>query len=229
MNRLNPVIRQKIATFFSQFAPVSFQPGHILIQSEQDPTGIFYLQQGEVLQVTTLFSGDRLTVNQYDSDTFFPMIWALGRLSTPPTINRHEFITVTEVVGCWAPVETVMAWLRTEPDVLWDLTVRLSRGFDMTLAKWEESHQSPATHLVGNVLVRHARRFGIHQADGQVMVKLTHQDMADQAGVTRETASRILSEFVQASVLKTGYRKVYIPDLAQLEKWLKNKLKSISL
>lgn len=226
MSQQVPAVTEEVEQFFAAFPPVSFQPNHVLIHSEQEPPGVFYLQKGQIMQVAILVNGDRLTVNYYDTTSFLPMIWAFGHHHPQPIFNRHEFITVGEVMGRWAPVDQVMAWLHEHPDVLFDLTRRLSRGFDVTLAKWEEAHQSPATILVGKVLLRHAHRFGLVQPDGQVVVKLTHQDIADQAGVTRETASRILSEFMESKLITTGYRKIYIADPAKLDTWLAKQIRA---
>lgn len=57
--------------------------------------------------------------------------------------------------------------------------------------------------------------------DENNIVKLTHQEIADISGLTRETTTRILNKFADEKIIETKSRKIYIID--------KEKLKEISL
>uniref|UniRef100_UPI00314025A2 Crp/Fnr family transcriptional regulator n=1 Tax=uncultured Nitrospira sp. TaxID=157176 RepID=UPI00314025A2 len=57
-----------------------------------------------------------------------------------------------------------------------------------------------AEQRVASILVNLTQRSGIQEATGIRMgVRLTHQDLADMAGLTKETTSRILSRFKKKS------------------------------
>ena len=64
-----------------------------------------------------------------------------------------------------------------------------------------------AEQRVATLLVNLAERSGIQEEAGiRITVRLTHQDLADMAGLTKETTSRILSRF-KKDLLITGYGK----------------------
>ncbi len=213
-------IHAELLLYAKKYPESTYKPGELLIAAETIPSGIFILTTGEVTQVRTLETGDRLTVNYYHYPAFFPMIWVFTNPSLSSSKIRYDFIAVTSVTGYWIPIDDLMCWLPQNPLVLMDLTARLCRGFDATLAKWEEAHHAPATSLIAHIILRHALRLGVTQPDGRTKVRLTHQEIADQAGLTRETTSRVLGELSRTNILTTGYRSIYIRNIESLTAWL---------
>ncbi|MCX7699205.1 MAG: Crp/Fnr family transcriptional regulator [Candidatus Goldbacteria bacterium] len=53
--------------------------------------------------------------------------------------------------------------------------------------------------------------------DENNIVKLTHQEIADIAGLTRETTTRILNNFAANKIIETRSRKINIIDLEKLK------------
>ncbi|MDH5427987.1 MAG: Crp/Fnr family transcriptional regulator [Nitrospirota bacterium] len=76
-----------------------------------------------------------------------------------------------------------------------------------------------AEQRVATLLVNLAERSGIQEEAGiRITVRLTHQDLADMAGLTKETTSRILSRF-KKDLLITGHGKqLVIANLPLLRK-----------
>ena len=76
-----------------------------------------------------------------------------------------------------------------------------------------------AEQRVAAILVNLTQRSGIQEANGiRIGVRLTHQDLADMAGLTKETTSRILSRFKKDQLISGTGKKLVIHDLTRLQR-----------
>jgi CRP/FNR family transcriptional regulator, cyclic AMP receptor protein len=75
-----------------------------------------------------------------------------------------------------------------------------------------------AEQRVAAILANLTRRSGIREANGiRIGVRLTHQDLADMAGLTKETTSRILSRFKKDLIIAGSGKQLIILDLPRLQ------------
>ena len=75
------------------------------------------------------------------------------------------------------------------------------------------SNRERLTHLLLDL----AEQYGIEAEGGMALrVKLSHQEMANIIGSTRETVTVVLGELQQESLVKTGRRKLLLTDIRQL-------------
>jgi CRP/FNR family transcriptional regulator len=74
-----------------------------------------------------------------------------------------------------------------------------------------------AEQRVAALLVNLAERSGIQEDNGiRISVRLTHQDLADMAGLTKETTSRILSRFKKDQLIAGHGKQLFILNLPHL-------------
>jgi CRP/FNR family transcriptional regulator len=75
-----------------------------------------------------------------------------------------------------------------------------------------------AEQRVAAILAKFTLRSGIQEANGiRIGVRLTHQDLADMAGLTKETTSRILSRFKKERIISGSGKQLIILDLPRLQ------------
>jgi CRP/FNR family transcriptional regulator len=75
-----------------------------------------------------------------------------------------------------------------------------------------------AEQRVAALLVNLAERSGIQETQGiRISVRLTHQDLADMAGLTKETTSRILSRFKKDQLIAGHGKQLFILHLPRLQ------------
>ncbi len=75
------------------------------------------------------------------------------------------------------------------------------------------SNRERLTHL----LLELAEQYGVQGASGlRLRIQLSHQDLANVIGSTRETVTVVLGEMQQEGLLSLGRRKIVINDLARL-------------
>ena len=66
---------------------------------------------------------------------------------------------------------------------------------------------------VASILLELLKKHGKPSSNGYTIdIKLTHQELANLSGVTRETASRILSEFEGDGLIRLQERRIVIPS-----------------
>ncbi len=98
---------------------------------------------------------------------------------------------------------------RKHPDLAYPMLQHLARTV-RTLSQ----HVDEATFLpAGQRLARHL----LSHATPQVPFSCTHEDLGFSIGASRVTVSRLLSEFVQKGILKTGYRFITVIDAKKLQ------------
>lgn len=73
---------------------------------------------------------------------------------------------------------------------------------------------------IASVLLKLAEQFGKDSPAGtQISFKITHQELADMVGTTRETATVILNELKEDNVLKIEEKYITVLDEKALKEW----------
>ncbi len=74
---------------------------------------------------------------------------------------------------------------------------------------------------VADILLFLAEQFGNRdKLPTKVNIKLTHQEIADLAGLARETTTKLLNEFVRDGAIQLADKEIEIVDVAKLREWV---------
>lgn len=192
----------ELKDFFTKHKKVNLPKNETLIRADEYPKGIYFLNKGYVKMNTLFEDGSEITVNIFKPNSFFPMIWAFSN-----TKSKYFYQTITPIEAYLAPKDKVLAYLKDNPDALFDLTKRVMVGLDGLLGNLQNLLHGSADARISSALLILSKRFGLPQKDGSTIINLrfTHQDIANLAGVTRETASIILKKFEKDNLI--SYRK----------------------
>jgi CRP/FNR family cyclic AMP-dependent transcriptional regulator len=72
---------------------------------------------------------------------------------------------------------------------------------------------------LAGILFKLARSFGRRDRQGLVITaRITHQDLADYIGASRETVSLTLAEMRRKKLIRMNVRRFVVPDLKLLKK-----------
>lgn len=114
---------------------------------------------------------------------------------------------------------------RTDFDMLLQQHAQLGRAMTKLLAKRRRELENKLETLVfrdvtsklAELLLQLADQYGVEDSRGTlVALKITHQELANLIGSTRETVSLTLSQFKKKSLICTEGRKVIISDSVSL-------------
>jgi len=208
---MDNLIAKKLEAFFTQFRHQQYKKGEILIRADDNPSGVFYLKKGYVKEYAISKKGDELVVNVFKPISFFPMTWAIN-----DTSNTYYFEAMTAVDVWRAPRERTIEFLKSEPEVLYNLTSRIYKGLDGVLTRMTYLMAGNAYARVVTELIIQAKRFG--EKNG-ILVKLvfSETDLAAQSGMTRETVSREVKILKEKGLVEFNKRILVIKDLRKLE------------
>lgn len=201
-------IQKTLDDFFTQFKHQKYKKGEILIRADDNPSGIFYLKKGYVKEYAISKKGDELVVNIFKPISFFPMSWAINNT---PNMYFSEAITDLEV---WrVPKDKALEFVKTNPDVLYDLLSRVYKGTDGMLTRMTYLMSGNAYARLVTELIISAKRFGnpIH---------ISEKDLAASSGMTRETVSREVRILKSKGLVSFQKGKLLIKDINELEEEL---------
>jgi CRP-like cAMP-binding protein len=214
--RMNDNASKQMEEFFSQYPIKQYHKGQILIYSDEDPAGVFYLVSGMVRKYDIDKRGDEVVLNVFMPSVFFPMSWAINK-----TPNRYFFEALTPIEVRRAPVADVDEFLQSHPELALSLLRQVYLGL--------ETAQRRIVHLMGGdtrrrllyELLVEARRFGSVQEDGSTVVLIGMNDLSQRAGLSRERISREFAKLTEPDgVLIRHGRHIIIRSLSKLEEEL---------
>ena len=210
---MEELLKQKIELFFDKYPVKKFKAGDIIINSGEQPQYIYYIVRGHVKQSDVSKRGTELVLNTYRPPSFFPISAGVPHLQ-----NIYRFQAVDDTLVRRAPANDVLAWLKHEPDVMYDLLIRLQSGLYGLLRRLSQAMAGTAQEKIVFELLLNGERFG-HVVDNGFVLNLSVKELASRSGMARETASRELSHLKDQDLISikggtiTVYNKQALTDL----------------
>lgn len=186
------------------------------MQANETPAGIFYIEQGIVRRYYLTENGEEITLNLYKPHSFLPMSWAIGNVA-----NTHFYEALTDVLTKRAPKTDVLSLLKKEPDITYDLLRRIYIGMEGLWVHLESLTAGNSYIKLVASLVILAKRFGVKKADGLfIELKMNERDIANYAGMSRETASRELQKLKKDNLVRFEKGTMVVQDIQKMEDML---------
>lgn len=207
-------IKPKIEEFFSKCPKIEVEKGSVIIQPEEPLVYIYNLVSGYVKSYSINEEGIELVINIFKPGTYFPITETLAGIT-----NNYYFEAATDVVLQKAPTKKVHDFVKSDAEVLFDLTKRISSGLEGFMIRTQYLIRSSAEKKVASSLVLLARRFGENILDNKVKINLpqTHEDIANLSGVTRETASIELKKLENEGLISSSKQIFLIHNFQELK------------
>lgn len=215
---MDKAIAESIAAFFAGFPLRRYAKGQILLHAEDDPEYVFHLVSGHVKQYDISYRGDEVVLNVFGPPAFFPMSFAMNK-----TPNKYFFEAETDIELHLAPIEETVAFIKSSPDVLYDLLARVYRGSDGLLGRIAHLMAASAKSRVMYELLIEGRRFGKASALG-VSISLSEGDIGARSGLARETVSREMQKLKKDGLISIDNREIVIQDFARLTESISREL-----
>ncbi len=187
-------IVDKLHKHFEKYELKSYAKGDVLTFANHEPEGVSLLVSGLVEQYDITPEGNKLAVNLFKPPAFFPMSWAINK-----TPNTYFYSALTDVKLRRADADEMVAFLKDNPDVLFDLLSRVYKGTDALLRRLVLAANGVATNRIIFELLIEAYRFGTTLNDGTILIKVRQNTLADRSGLARETVSREIHKLEKES------------------------------
>lgn len=193
-----------------------FEPETVLFQEGDAGDAVYLLAQGLVKLSKVDLDGHEKTLALLQPPEFFGEMALLGEARRSATV-----ITLSPVTAYLLYRDDFQRLLAAYPTVSLNLTQTLAerlRGMD---DEAQVLSYKDAQGRVAYVLLRLVRGGVVEKgASGHPLVRLTHQDLANLAGTSRETVTRALKTLEQERLIETRPKEVHILDVEGLEEVL---------
>lgn len=179
-----------------------------------DPADTWYLLlQGQVKMTQTGLEGQQILVRMVAGYEEFGAVALLSGLTYPLSAHAAE--------DCQAIAwdrETINRLLTTYPPLALNALRLLAQRFRELQERYRELATERVERRVARTLLRLEQQAGRKIEHGTLInLSLSRQDLAEMTGTTLYTVSRILSQWEQHGLVKTGREKVIILDLSSLQ------------
>lgn len=179
-----------------------YKKGETLIAENETPSKLLAIQSGFV------------KVSALSEDGVERLLWIAGRLDMVPTealfsrtkAVRFFYTAYTDVVVYAVDKEQFLKLARSNLHVMSEIAYAMGNHYDDLLGRVHSIEQSAVRGKIAHTLHGLARRFSAEDSVDlcELGLKLTHQDIADMVGATRETVSLELQKLRQEGYIKYG-------------------------
>lgn len=205
---------ETVKIFFEDRPETQYKKGEILIPAGTNPETMFYIESGYVLQYAKTPGKDPINIHIYKPGSCFPLMWLFN--NTP---NRYNYQAVTNVSIKTASEKQMKLFLIKHTDVLEYFTSRLLLGLDGLLARMESLVLDDAYQKTVLLFLYLAKAFGEKNSSSvQIMIPISHFDVAAWIGTARETASIQVEKLMKKGIISQKHKRYEIVDLAALDK-----------
>jgi len=203
----------QLENFFQNTKLYTYKKRTLIFHPDDIPYSVFYIKSGYVRVFRITEDGEELTITILKPKDFFPLSYGINALATP---YHLEAITALEL---WkAPQEQFIQFIKTNPELFYDLTTRILVSFDDVLFRMENLLFCNAYVKVAATLLMCAKGFGEdYHGKTRVKIPLTHRDIATLVGITRETTSLEMKKLEKQGLLEKSGRFIIVKDLKRLE------------
>ena len=193
--------------------PVIYPKRAILFLEGQQARGVFILQQGEVKLSISSSEGKRLIIQVAQAGDFLGLMAALA--ASPYEVTA-ETICFCEAV--FVRREDFLSYIRKYPEASQIVAKQISAQYQATCEQLRTIGLSASVHQkLARLLLSWSNRAQKNGECGSVKLSLTHEEMAECIGTTRETVTRALSAFRHRHLVELRGSRFMIPSRRALE------------
>ncbi len=213
--------------FLKEFSVKKFTKQQLVIDIDQDLNYVVCLRSGYVRQYSVSPEGDEFTHNIFRRGSIFPL-----NLAFHHQVNRYYFESLTSGKMVLVPTDKMIAFLKENPTVLFNLTQRLAAGLNQLLYRLDSLVFGSAQQKIAASVYLLAKRFGQNMSlvkleacpntvsDEALIItdiSVTHQQLAYLTGLTRETVSVEMMNLKQMGLIDYRSQKICILNPEKLK------------
>lgn len=204
----------KLENFFKLNRPTTHRKGDVVLGASDVSSFVYYLSKGYIKDSAVSKEGAEYTLFIFKPADIFPYNWAFNKLP-----NEHSFSAITDCVIYKCQRDDFLKFIKSDPEVLFMLTQRVLIRLRGVLQRLEYSAFGNAYKRVASIYIILSERFGVSTPDGiKISFPLSHQDIAELVGVTRETASIEVKRLESEGLIIRKHKFYILPSILRLQR-----------
>ncbi|HEY1645162.1 MAG TPA: Crp/Fnr family transcriptional regulator [Candidatus Saccharimonadales bacterium] len=201
--------------FLEAYTLRTYKKRDVIIFQAEAPRYAYVIKSGMVKAYNLTINGDEKPVAFYKEGDFFPSSWIFSQVASATFF--YEAFTKQASVYC-VERKDFIKHLKSDPELLYEALVRqAAEELSMTM-HINGLQQSRASDKIIYILHFLATTSGTVPSGRtlELDIKLTHQDLANLTGLTRETTAVELNKLKKLGLIDYGPGKPYSIDLNKL-------------
>ena len=213
------VARNYLHAFLERHPFHSFKKREIIVFQGEAPRQAFVIKSGTVKAYNLSVGGDERPVAFYQADSAFPASWIYGKTASS-TYYYEAFTPLVEVYTI--DRQEFVSFIKKRPELLYQELQRLLADQLGGSIRLNALQNSRARDKLIYTLHYLALSHGKTPSKGKIELTLdvTHQDLANLTGLTRETVATELNKLKRQKVIEYGKHLPYRLNLARLTRLL---------
>lgn len=192
---------EALRRFCSKYPLRHFKKGRPLLYQGEIPQSVFFIKTGVVKLYNITPAGEEKTVGYESIDGLLPIEWLFGR--SPVALYYYDTFTDCQIHN--VPKLDLVEFLNSEPAAA---AAMLNRAVAMYIGATIHLHaleQSKARDKLLYIIQYLVMRFGKSTSakKSRIELRLTHQEIANLIGITRETASTEIGKLTKTGILNS--------------------------
>ena len=190
----------------------SYRKNQIIFLEEETGSYMYLVLSGKV-KVAKAGTGGRETILAiHRAGDFFGEMSLLDGKTAPATVSAMEDAKIISVSGS----DFHKYLMHNEKVMLQIINVLCARLRQV----WQTQSMSSSTAeaRIRNGILQLARRHGIRDARGTIIdLKITHEELAEMVGTSRETVTRVLARLRKDGIIQVDQRRITLIDSEALQ------------
>lgn len=210
-------VGQTFEQFLEAYPSKVFEKGQLILLKDEVPKGIYIIESGFIKTYSIGPNGEERIISIDAKNEDIPIGYASGLV----TRSQYFYEAYSKCAIRIVPIDAYVEHLSQNIKSLLRRHVRLTKLLLSTLARVEALEQPKANDKVVHILLNMAERMGAGSKTNTSSLKLsvTQQEIADSAGLTRETAGHVLKK-LEIRKLVQHSRQNYTLYMGKLKKYL---------
>lgn len=194
------VDNQAFRRSLSKYPLRQIKKGRPILYQGEIPQSIFFVKSGVIKIYNITATGEEKTVGYESSDGLMPLECLFGR--SPVSLYYYDTFTDCQVHS--VPKNDLLQFINESPELG---AVLLNRSISLYISSTIHLHaleQSKARDKLLYILQYLVMRFGkqVNTDEALIELRLTHQEIANLIGITRETASTEIGRLMKTGILR---------------------------
>jgi CRP-like cAMP-binding protein len=197
LNRNDEVLRN----FCEKYPLRHFKKDRPLFYQGEVPQTAFYIKSG-VIKVYNITTGGEEKIVSYESDgSLVPSGWLFSK--SPAALFYYDAFTDSQMYSI--PKRDMISFINTNQDATTSMLDHYASMYTAAIMHLHALEQSRARDKLLHIFQYLALRFGkeVGKDTYRVELRLTHQDIANLIGITRETVTAEISKLSKSGVVKS--------------------------
>lgn len=203
---------EELRQVHKKFSSTHYTGGETIYFQDDKATLLRVVVHGGVKLVRQTLEGKDILLDMLKPGEFFGSLSALGDEVYSETAEAQTDICVLSI-----GLRDFRTILNEYPAVAVSVLDVTAKRLATSQEKIRQLTTLSVKKRIANILLKLSQKFGEDSKQGLlIQLPLPRKDLADMAGTSAETASRIMSRFQQDGLIETGRQWVAIVDIEQL-------------